>query len=206
MTKHLQASQKGRCALFVTGGREEIEALTVVDLLRRAHIEVVMVSATEDLENHGAHGIVFLADLKWSAFDPEENWQALILPGGWDACYALREHSSLLAALKKHAERQGFIASICAAPIVLEAAGLLHGRQGTSYPNLPIELHYAQYEERMVVRDENLLTARGPAISMPFALSLIACLEGQPKAHSIASDLLFPELAQALSEGWQIVS
>ncbi len=180
-----------RTAVFLAEGFEEIEALTVVDYLRRAELEVDMVSITDRLLVKGAHDIQVKADLLLEDLDPAA-YELLLLPGGMPGAKHLRDRQELIELLKKHHQKNKLIAAICAAPIVLEKAGLTKTHVGTSYPGFEKELSYREYLEEIVVVDGNLITSRGPAAAVYFALKLIELLSDKSRADDIAEGLLIP--------------
>ena len=186
MNKH---TSKKTALVFAADGCEEIEALTQVDFLRRAGVEVTLCSVNRSLEIRGAHGIVMLADTILSDCK-DKTYDALITPGGMEGSKTLMDHPTVIAMLQTQAERGGLICSICASPIVLEAAGLTRGRVGTSYPGFEEGLSYREYREEIVWCDGNLITARGPATSVYFALAIVRALLGEEAAEKLRTDTL----------------
>ncbi|MCI6603437.1 MAG: DJ-1/PfpI family protein [Clostridiales bacterium] len=180
---------KKTALVFAADGCEEIETLTQVDFLRRAGVEVTLCSVNRSREIHGAHGIVILGDALLSECK-DKTYDALITPGGLPGSETLRDHPTVIAMLQTQAERGGLICSICASPIVLEAAGLTRGRVGTSYPGFEEGLSYKEYREEIVWRDGNLITARGPATSVYFALEIVRALLGEEAAEKLRVDIL----------------
>lgn len=176
--------------LFLAEGFEEIEALTVVDLLRRARCEITTVSVTDATRVVGAHGIAVEADTVFDAVDFADT-EMLILPGGLPGVTNLQAHSGLMALLKeKHAEGVT-LSAICAAPMILAQLGILNGEKATIYPALKDELANAVYSENMVVKSRNnIFTSRGPATAMYFALALIEELRGTEVMESVKSGIL----------------
>jgi protein deglycase len=159
--------------VLLADGFEEIEAVTIVDVLRRAEITVTTASLGKSPVT-GSHGIALLADrglddVSISDFD------ALVLPGGPGAQH-LKEDARVQSLLKQAASAEKTVAAVCAAPIALEAAGLLTGRRATSYPGH--ELPSARYSEERVVVDGNIVTSRGPGTALEFSLSLVEKLVG----------------------------
>ena len=176
--------------LFLAEGFEEIEALTVVDLLRRAKCEIRTVSVTDSKAVAGGHGITVEADMLFSEAD-FDNAKMLVLPGGLLGVNNLRAHEGLMALLKKKHAAGVTLAAICAAPMILSQLGLLDGQRATIYPDLKEELSGAIYSENMVVKSRsNIFTSRGPATAMYFALALIEELQGEAVAESVKSGLL----------------
>lgn len=170
-------------------GFEEIEALTVVDLLRRAEVDARTVSLNGSNCVKGAHGIDVMTDLRFETAD-YEGAEMMVLPGGMPGAVNLQNHEGLKGHILEF-DRQGkYLAAICAAPMVFGRHGILKGRRATIYPGMEAELKGAEYVESPVVRDGNLITSQGPATAMAFALELVAILKGDEVAREIKKGLL----------------
>ncbi len=176
--------------VFLAGGFEEIEALTTVDLLRRAEIQVKTVSIMEDKLVYGAHGVGVEADIlfKEGLYD---RCAMLILPGGMPGTENLCNHRELNEELKDFYAAGKPVAAICAAPMVLGRAGLLEGHTATIYEGMEDELAGAVHSSQKVVVSGNVITSKGPGTAMDFALALIAYLKGDEKAEEIKKELLY---------------
>ena len=157
--------------LFLATGFEEIEALTVLDILKRCKLEVMVVSVTGTRLIRGAHDIPVMADCLFRKSIVEES-DGLILPGGMPGAKNLMLHDGLRKALIAHSQKGTIIAAICAAPMVLGKYGLLRGRRATCYPGFEKELTEAVLVDEMVVTDDNIITAKGPSAAMDFAFTL----------------------------------
>ncbi len=157
--------------VFLADGFEEIEALAVVDILRRCGIETKTVSITDTLVVDGTHGVPVTADITLSEADLDAA-SALILPGGLPGADNLQACDKLNKALVKAFEDGRIVAAICAAPKVLGALGILDGKKATCYPGVEGQLTGATYLTDSVVRDGNLITSRGPATATCFAFAL----------------------------------
>lgn len=178
--------------LFLAEGFEEIEALTVVDMLRRAGMPVKTVSITTQKEVKGAHGIPVTADMLYEPLNlTDTDW--LILPGGLPGATHLGEFSPLRQLLENHAAQNGNIAAICAAPSVLGDLGLLNGRKATCYPGFESRLTGADYTARAVETADNIITGKGPGMAAAFALAIIARSAGGEKAQEVAEGMLLTE-------------
>ncbi|RCW88493.1 4-methyl-5(b-hydroxyethyl)-thiazole monophosphate biosynthesis [Halanaerobium sp. DL-01] len=164
-------------------GFEEIEAVTSIDILRRAGIEVITAGLDVDTVI-GAHNLEITTDSKLKDV-LDYNFDAVVLPGGMPGAANLRESSELLNLIKNINAKKGLIAAICAAPIVLEAAGVLKDREATSYPGYDSEMESANYSEERVVVDRNLITARGAGAAAEFALEIVKYLVGEDEAFSL---------------------
>jgi len=176
--------------LFFAEGFEEIEALTPVDVLRRAGLEIKTVSITGNRIVTGAHGIALQADLLFeeTTFSDADY---LILPGGMPGTLYLGAHTGLCALLRTHASRGGRLSAICAAPSVLGNNGLLYGKNYTCYPGCEKDWQQATKLNEGVVEDGGLITAAGPGQSLPFALRMVECLLGKARAQEIAAAMIF---------------
>lgn len=176
--------------VHLADGFEEIEALTVVDLLRRARIPVETVSIMERLNVNAAHGVEVIADILFADAD-YRNCEMIVLPGGSQGAISLSVHDELTEKLYSFANTGKWIAAICAAPaFVLGRHGILEGRKATCYPGLETELAGAEYAEDRVVIDDNIITSRGPCTAMDFGLAIIGVLSGAEAKEKIAQDLL----------------
>ncbi len=176
--------------ILLATGFEETEAVTIIDVLRRGNVEVISASIGGRLV-HGAHAIEVMAD---TVLDDvrERLFDAVILPGGMGGTENLLASGDVRALLKKHADQGSIVSAICAAPLVLEKAGLLAGRTATIYPGLEDKLlTLARLSADMVVGDGNIITSRGPGTAMEFALHLLERLAGKGMADQVAEGLLY---------------
>ncbi|MCI5698162.1 MAG: DJ-1/PfpI family protein [Clostridiales bacterium] len=178
--------------VLIADGFEEVEALTPVDLLRRVNIEAVMVSCSEKLVVKGAHGVKVVCDMLLDNLEDEDVEDAfgIVLPGGMPGAENLKNSEGVKYIIKDMMSKKKLVAAICAAPIVLAETDVIDGRRITSYPGFQDELKAAEYMEDSVVLDDNLITARGPAIAMDFALAIVEYLCGREKRHSLANEVL----------------
>lgn len=178
--------------LFLATGFEEIEALGTADALRRAGMDVKLVSISDDKHVAGAHGIIAKADCLISEIDfTDAEW--LICPGGMPGASNLAACEPLMAQLGKQAEKGGKIAAICAAPaVVLAAAGLLQGRKATAYPGFEsmLEENGAIFTEGRAVTDGNIITANGPGSTFAFARAIITAACGEGVANEVMQGML----------------
>ena len=179
-----------KICVFTADGFEEIEGLTVVDLLRRAGAEVLMVSVGESLTIKGAHNI----ELKADAFFDEvcyDDIDMLVLPGGMPGTLNLKNHEKLCALLKEFVAKDKKIAAICAAPMILGDLELLKGKKATCYPGFEDKLIEAEVCTDRVVKDGNITTSRGLGTAISFALELISQLYGKEKAEEIKKSVIY---------------
>lgn len=177
-----------RAVVLLAPGFEEIEAVTVIDVLRRAGVETSSLG-TAGQQVKGAHGIVVRADGLLGEH-AAETWDLIVLPGGMPGAVNLRDDAAVLELLARQERRGGALAAICAAPIVLARAGLLEGRAATCYPGFEDQLGGADVRDERVVVDGPMTTSRGPGTAIEFALSLVEQLVGQDQAESLAASML----------------
>lgn len=176
--------------VFLAEGFEEIEGLTVVDLLRRANIETEMVSVMEGKQIKGSHGIKVTADSMFTDVDFSDA-DFLVLPGGMPGTLNLGNHEGLCELLKKHYGEGKNIAAICAAPSIFGQLGFLNGRIATCYPGFESKLEGAIVCATKVAVDENVITSRGLGTAIEFALKLIEVIVGLEKAMEIREGIIY---------------
>ena len=160
-----------RVLVPLADGVEEIEAVTVIDVLRRGGIEVVSAALGNDRSVAGSRDVVLLADTVWDELEID-SFGAIVLPGGGLGTENLAADQRVLATLRAFAESDKFVAAICAAPTVLAQAGVLKGRRATCYPACAEALGKA-YDEAPVIADGHIITSQGPGTAMLFALVLV---------------------------------
>lgn len=175
--------------LFLAEGFEEIEALTVVDVLRRADIKCDTCSITDSILVTGSHGIQVKCETIIKQVDPEK-YGAVVLPGGMPGSENLRDSSKVINIVSDFYKKGKITAAICAAPIVLERAKVVKGNVITSYPNVKDELNDCTYVEELFAEDKNLITSRGPATAIYFALKLVERIAGSEKAKALKDGML----------------
>lgn len=173
-------------------GCEELEAVTIVDLLRRAGIEVVT-AGLDDRPVTASRGVKLIPDVALDAV-VDDIFDMIVLPGGLPGADHLDRDRRVQALLKSHAERGAVTAAICAAPKVLASAGLLDGRSATSYPGVIDGMHLPATKvlEDAVVVDGKVVTSRGPGTAMDFALTLIELLLGSEQRERVEGPLMRP--------------
>lgn len=175
--------------LFLANGFEEIEAITTLDILRRAGIEVQTISISGSRSVIGAHGISIKADDIYRR-SGLVNSDCIILPGGMPGSENLRNHPGVCNALKAQSARGAYIAAICAAPgLVLGSLGLLEGKKATTYPGFAKLEHKANYTHRGVEVDDMLITAKSPAFTLEFALTIVEALKGIDVVREVKNGL-----------------
>lgn len=175
--------------LHLAPGFEEMEAVTICDVLRRAEIEIVMVSVTKVREVTGSHGITIVADALYEDISYDEAGM-IVLPGGIPGSTNLSEHSGLKKEIVRFAEEGKYLAAICAAPLVYGKMGLLKGKQAACYPGFENYLEGADLSRERVVHHQNFITSRGPGTALEFSLKLVEILKGRDAAEKIGKGML----------------
>jgi 4-methyl-5(b-hydroxyethyl)-thiazole monophosphate biosynthesis len=170
-------------------GFEEIEALTIVDVLRRAGIPVLMISVTGQLDVTGAHEITVKTDTLFENTDYEEA-EILILPGGMPGSRNLNADEGLKKQLAYFSEKGKKIAAICAAPLVLGGLNILNGHEAVCYPGFENTLTGASLKYDPALKSGNIVTGRGPGAALNFSLMLVEDLKGKNEADQLARDML----------------
>ncbi|MCQ4638366.1 DJ-1/PfpI family protein [Anaerovorax odorimutans] len=176
--------------LHLADGFEEVEAMTIVDLFRRAQLEVQTVSVTGKKQVTGAHQVTVEADILFEETN-YETCEMIVLPGGMPGAETLGNHQGLTSHIRCFAKNDKYIAAICAAPMVFGAQGVLKGKKATIYPGMEDRLMGAEYQNETVVVDGKIITSMGPATAMPFALKLIEILKGKAASDEVAAGLLW---------------
>lgn len=177
-------------AVFFAEGYEEIEALTVVDLARRAGIETWMVSIDEKRQVTGSHGICVCMDKTLEEMDFEKA-DMLVLPGGMPGTLHLKACEPLMEKVKEFDRAGKPISAICAAPTVFGGLGLLQGREACCYPEMEEGLEGAKVTFSPVTVSEHILTSRGMGTAIDFGLAIIARFQGKEAAQAMAEKIVY---------------
>lgn len=181
-----------RVLIPLAEGCEELEAVTLIDLLRRAGVEV-LVAGLEPGPVRASRGVVLVPDSTLAQVLPQaDSLDMIVLPGGKGGAERLAADPRIRDLLQAMSRREAYTAAICAAPRVLAEAGLLSGRRVTSYPGFLDGVADIDYREEPVVRDQRLITSRGPGTAMDFALTLIELLAGTAKRDEVEAALQRP--------------
>ncbi|MEM7826958.1 MAG: DJ-1/PfpI family protein [Candidatus Aenigmatarchaeota archaeon] len=170
-------------------GFEEIEAITIIDVLRRAKIDVTVVGLITTVVE-GSHNIKVIIDKRFSEINPEQ-FDALVLPGGSPGYINLANSNTILNLVKDFNQKKKIIGAICGAPIVLAKAGILEDKIATCYPGL--ENKIPRPREGSVIVDKNIITSKGPGTAMSFALKLVEILAGKKEMMRLREELVFSE-------------
>ena len=180
--------------VLLAEGFEEVEALTVVDYFRRVGGEALMVSTSGEKEVRGAHNIRLLADETLDNLKDLDSYAGVIIPGGLPGATNLRDNEKVIEILRQMNDNKKLIGAICAGPIVLEKAGIVKGRKLTFYPGFEDQLESANYLEDKLVIDGNIITSRGPALAVDFALGITKYLLGDSKEEELRESILYDRL------------
>lgn len=179
----------GKVLVFLANGFEEIEALTQVDVLRRAGVEVNTVSINEELMVTGFFNVQVKVDIAFSQINKEEV-DMLVLPGGLRGMQNLEGHEDLKELLLDFYKKGKWIAAICASPKIFGGLGIVKGRKATCYPGFEKYLTAATFVDEPVVVDGNVITSRGPGTSAEFALKILEVLVHEEKSQEIRKKML----------------
>lgn len=175
--------------VLIADGTEEVEAVTIIDYLRRAGVEVTVASVMDGLEVTGAHDIslkaqILVEDVNW------EDYDGVYSPGGLPGAFHIRDNDKVMEIYKKMYDNGKIVSALCAGPTVLDKAGVLKGRKYSCYPGFEGEIKDGEVQEDPVVRDANVITGRGPAVAHLLAYELIGALVGTGKKLEVEEDTL----------------
>lgn len=176
--------------LFLATGFEEVEALTVVDILRRGNVDCKTVSITGDYDVTSSHAVTIRADL---VFDEQDLSDAdmLIMPGGVPGTPNLKAHKGLEKLILQYKEKRKYLAAVCAAPGIYGEMGLLEGKNATCYPGMEEALQGANYLTNRVVCDGQFITSRGMGTCIDFGLTLLEKLTDKDTADEVAHKIVY---------------
>lgn len=181
--------------LFFAEGSEEVEALAVVDIVRRAGLPIQIVSVTGDLMVKSSHNVTIKADVLFEDADLK-NASLFVLPGGLPGAYNLYEHEGLRRAIQERYDAGQPLAAICAAPLVYGRMGLLKGLKATCYPGFDKELEGATYTGKFVEQDGIFITGKGPAAVFEFGYAIVEKFAGAEKVKALKDGMLYSELVK----------
>lgn len=179
-----------KLGIFMADGCEEIEGLTVVDLVRRAGIEIEMISVSGEKNVTGSHKIAFQTDVSKADAD-FASYDGIVLPGGMPGTTHLMEDDTVNRVIKEFATSGKLVAAICAAPSVLGNAGLLEGKKATCYPGVEGKLTGADFVTDPVAKDGNIITSRGLGTAIEFAAEIVAYLLDESAAKSLKESVVY---------------
>ncbi len=177
--------------IFLAPGFEDIEMLTVVDLLRRKKISIDMVSITDSLEVTSSHNVTIKADKLFDDAD-FDSAKMLVLPGGMPGTTNLAAYSPLTDKIREFAAAGKWLSAICAAPaVVFDALKVYEGRKATCYPGFKEKMSDAVYEEKAVVQDDIFITSRGAGTAIEFAAAIVDRFLGKEEAEDVLKSIIY---------------
>lgn len=176
--------------IFLAPGYEEVEMLTVVDLLRRCNITIDMVSVTDSLQVTSSHDVTIKADvlIKDADFDSA---QMIILPGGIPGTPNLLACKPLTDKIKEFAAQKKWLSAVCAAPTIYDELGLFQGKKATCYPTFADKLTNAAYVKQPVVVDDIFITSRGAGTTIEFAAAIVERFVGKEAADDVLKKIIY---------------
>lgn len=188
-----------KVALFIENGSEELEFIAPLDIMRRANLEVDLISANNEDFITSSHNVKILADKKIDEVNNILDYDAIVIPGGMPGSTLLRDNKKIIEFYQTMYNSGKLVAAICAAPIVLSAAGITDDKEVTSYPGFDKEINCKSYNsEKAVVVDKNVITAQGPAVAILFGYEIVNYLLQDNTADDIKKTMLVPVLKNNL--------
>ena len=188
-----------KVALFIENGSEELELIAPLDVMRRANLEVDVISANNEDFITSAHNVKIMADKKIEEINNILDYDAIVIPGGMPGSTLLRDNKKIIEFYQTMYTSGKLVAAICAAPIVLSAAGIIDNKEVTSYPGFDKEINCKTYNsEKAVVVDKNVITAQGPAVAILFGYEIVNYLLQDNTADDIKKAMLVPVLKNNL--------
>ena len=179
-----------KLGIFMADGCEEIEGLAVVDVLRRAKMDIITISVNKTNTVKGSHNITFLTDTVFEDVNFEE-LDGIILPGGMPGTINLGDHEGVVSQVKTFAAAGKLVCAICAAPSVLGAAGILKGKKATCHPEFEEKLTGAEPLTDNVVTDGNVITSRGMGTAIDFGLAIVSYFNDQSVVDDVKLHLVY---------------
>ena len=184
-----------KVALFIENGSEELELIAPLDVMRRANLEVDVISANNEDFITSSHNVKIIADKKINEVNNILDYDAIVIPGGMPGSTLLRDNKKIIEFYQKMYNSGKLVAAICAAPIVLSAAGITDDKKVTSYPGFDKEINYKNYNsDKAVVIDKNVITAQGPAVAILFGYEIVNYLLQDNTAEDVKQAMLVPVL------------
>ena len=180
---------------FIANGSEEIEALTVIDVLRRAGVDVQTVSITGTREAVLSHGVKIECDTTIEECNFSDA-DMLLLPGGLPGAINLNEHEGVRQAMLKQYNAGKKVGAICAAPLVLGGLGILKGKKATCYPGFEDQMTGAEYTAEIFTVDGNVITGCGPAATLPYSYAILEMLGYSSEADALREGMMFKKLTR----------
>ena len=188
-----------KVALFIENGSEELEFIAPLDIMRRANLEVDLISANNEDFITSSHNVKIIADKKINEVNNILDYDAIVIPGGMPGSTLLRDNKKIIEFYQTMYNSGKLVAAICAAPIVLSAAGITDDKEVTSYPGFDEEINYKNYNsDKAVVIDKNVITAQGPAVAILFGYEIVNYLLQDNTAEDVKQAMLVPVLKNNL--------
>ena len=188
-----------KVALFIENGSEELEFIAPLDIMRRANLEVDLISANNEDFITSSHNVKIIADKKINEVTNLLDYDAIVIPGGMPGSTLLRDNKKIIEFYQTMYNSGKLVAAICAAPIVLSAAGITDDKEVTSYPGFDKEINYKNYNsDKAVVIDKNVITAQGPAVAILFGYEIVNYLLQDNTAEDVKQAMLVPVLKNNL--------
>ena len=188
-----------KVALFIENGSEELELIAPLDVMRRANLEVDVISANNEDFITSSHNVKIIADKKIEEVNNILDYDAIVIPGGMPGSTLLRDNKKIIEFYQTMYNSGKLVAAICAAPIVLSAAGITDDKEVTSYPGFDKEINYKNYNsDKAVVIDKNVITAQGPAVAILFGYEIVNYLLQDNTAEDVKQAMLVPVLKNNL--------
>lgn len=178
-----------KVAVFLADGFEEIEAISIIDVLRRGEVDVKTISITERLNVEGGHGIIVQADHFFSDIEFND-YDVLVLPGGMPGTTNLGKHNGLCNLLKRFSIEGKKIAAICAAPSILGQLKLLEGKEATCYPGYEKQLTGGKFKNMDIVISDNIITGKGAGVAIDFALRILKWCKDDEYVENLRKKLI----------------
>lgn len=188
-----------KVALFIENGSEELEFIAPLDIMRRANLEVDLISANNEDFITSSHNVKIIADKKINEVNNILDYDAIVIPGGMPGSTLLRDNKKIIEFYQTMYNSGKLVAAICAAPIVLSVAGITDDKEVTSYPGFDKEINYKNYNsDKAVVIDKNVITAQGPAVAILFGYEIVNYLLQDNTAEDVKQAMLVPVLKNNL--------
>ena len=188
-----------KVALFIENGSEELEFIAPLDIMRRANLEVDVISANNEDFITSSHNVKIIADKRINEVNNILDYDAIVIPGGMPGSTLLRDNKKIIEFYQTMYNSGKLVAAICAAPIVLSAAGITDDKEVTSYPGFDKEINYKNYNsDKAVVIDKNVITAQGPAVAILFGYEIVNYLLQDNTAEDVKQAMLVPVLKNNL--------
>ena len=176
--------------IFFATGYEEVEALTVVDILRRAGEDITMVSITDERRVTSSHGVEVTMDRILSEVNFDEA-DVIVLPGGMPGTKNLEACETLMEQVDAFVKSGKIVAAVCAAPSILGHRGHLKGKKACSFPSMESQLEGAEVKQAPAVKDGNIITGRGMGAAIPFGLAILEKLQGKEAAEAMGKKIVY---------------